>query len=218
MNLRCLACRGEAGAQVWDGGEVIARRKRSSWSVPVMGWVGSRGLALLPGSWELSGAILVVRILPPERSFSSVSSESLWEPQSKEPGSQTATWKQHDSVQVGRTRENNISRGGIPGGIVTTWRWAVFNDYHDKLKSLSGFSGTAPWKPWWALVSLRQLNVSNQPPRASHQGPRSLWLLCMENGCSWDATALPRALQLLPQSVGQMQWLRAAPNWRSPLI
>lgn len=52
----------------------------------------------------------------------------------------------------------------------------MFDDFGGKLESLAGFFGTAPWKLWWAPMSLRQCNVGNQPARAS-QGPCSLQLL-----------------------------------------
>lgn len=70
-------------------------------------------------------------------SFSSVSFNSLQELQSKRPRSQT--WKQYRWVWVGWMRKKNASRAGLPDGLATTWGWAVFNNFSDKLKSLAGF-------------------------------------------------------------------------------
>lgn len=98
---------------------MTAKRKRRSFSLPAVGWVGSRGLAPLPGSRELPGADQAGRILPPETPFSSVSSKSLQEPQSEGPGSQTAPWKQRGWVWVGLDEKNSVSRAGRSDAIAT---------------------------------------------------------------------------------------------------
>lgn len=109
--------------------------------------VGSHGLALLLGNWSCQEPYRLGRSCPlPCPSFSSVSSNSLQELQSKRPGSQTAPWKQHGCIWVGWMRKNSISPSGLPDGIATTWGWDVFNNSSDKLKSLAGFFGTAAWK------------------------------------------------------------------------
>lgn len=83
------------------------------------------------------------------------------------------TWQPNSPVEIvwlGLDRldkKKSCFAAGLPDDITIAWGSAVFNDFSGTEKSLAGFSDIASQKLWWALMSLRQCNIRNQPSRAS---------------------------------------------------